>query len=70
MSSAPKFTCDKCGNTEYKSGQIRTTGSGISRFLNLQNQKFETFSCTECGYTELFRSDGGGVGNIFDVLSG
>ena len=67
--SSPKYSCNKCENTEYKSGQIRTTGSGISRFLNLQNQKFETVSCTECGYTELFRSDGSGVGNIFDILT-
>jgi hypothetical protein len=69
MSSSPKFSCGKCGNTEYKSGQIRTTGSGLSRFLNVQNQKFETFSCTECGYTELFRADGSGIGNFFDAFT-
>ena len=65
-----EFTCVKCNTTEFKSGEIRTTGSGISRFFNLQNQKFLTASCTNCGYTELFRVDGSGVGNLFDILSG
>lgn len=65
-----EFACAKCNTTEFKSGEIRTTGSGISRFFNLQNQKFLTASCTNCGYTELFREDGGGVGNLFDILSG
>ena len=64
-----QFECVKCSGTEYKTGEIRTTGSGISRFLNVQNQKFATVSCGDCGYTELYRMDGRGVGNIFDILT-
>ncbi len=68
--TSSKFSCVKCEKTDYKTGEIRTTGSGLSRFFNLQNQKFTAMSCTECGYTELYRTDGGGVGNILDLLSG
>ena len=65
-----QYSCIKCSGTSYKAGEIRTTGSGISRFLNLQNQKFATLSCTGCGYTELYRLDASGaIGNIFDILS-
>lgn len=65
-----KYSCTKCEGTGYKAGEIRTTGSGVSRFLNLQNQKFSTVSCTGCGYTELYRMDASGtVGNIFDILT-
>ena len=65
-----QYTCVKCENTEYATGQIRTTGSGLSRFLNLQNQEFTTVSCNNCGYTEVYRMDAGGkIGNIFDILS-
>ena len=65
-----QYSCIKCAGTGYKAGEIRTTGSGISRFLNLQNQKFATVSCTQCGYTELYRMDASGaIGNIFDILS-
>ncbi len=65
-----RYICDKCGGTSHKDGEIRTTGSGLSRFLNLQNQKFTTVSCTNCGFTEVYRMDASGmVGNIFDVLT-
>jgi len=64
-----QFKCVKCAGTEYKAREIRTTGSGISRFLNVQNQKFSTVSCSNCGYTELYRMDGRGMGNIFDILT-
>ena len=64
------YSCGKCKSVEYRTGALRTTGSGISRFLNLQNQKYSTISCGQCGYTELYRMDGGSVaGNILDVLS-
>ena len=66
-----QYSCSKCHATEYNTGEIRTTGSGVSRFFNLQNQKFTTISCAKCGYTDLFRSDGSGglAGNILDILS-
>ena len=65
-----KYSCAKCEGTRYEAGEIRTTGSGISRVLNLQNQKFATVSCSNCGYTELYRMNAGGTGgNIFDILT-
>ena len=63
------FACAKCRGTEYSSGEIRTTGSGISRFLNLQNQKFAVITCNGCGFAEMYRKDGSGVGNIFDIFT-
>ena len=63
------FECVKCSGTEYEAGGIRTTGSGISRFLSVLNQKFATVSCGGCGYKELYRMGGRGVGNIFDILT-
>lgn len=65
-----EYSCDKCGAKTYQSGELRTTGSGISRFLNLQNQKYATVACTECGFTELYRVDGSGmIGNAFDIFT-
>jgi predicted nucleic-acid-binding Zn-ribbon protein len=62
------YSCMKCKGTEYKAGELRTTGSGLSRFFNIQNQKYATVSCTACGYTELYRRDSSGVGNIIDFF--
>ncbi len=65
-----EYSCDKCGAKTYQSGELRTTGSGISRFLNLQNQKYATVACTECGFTELYRLDGSGlIGSAFDIFT-
>ena len=64
------FSCTKCGCTNCEKGEIRTTGSGISRFLNLQNQKFGFMACEACGYAEFYRMDGkGGLGTVFDILT-
>jgi hypothetical protein len=65
-----QYSCVKCETTKFETGEIRTTGSGFSRFLNLQNQKFSTVSCANCGFTEVYRTDAGGkIGNIFDILT-
>ena len=63
------YSCMKCKGTEYRAGELRTTGSGISRFLNIQRQRYATVSCTNCRYTELYRLDGSGIGNIIDVFT-
>ena len=63
------YSCTKCGGAEYRVGEIRTTGSGITRFLNIQNQKYNTIACTGCGYTELYRLGSGRLGNIFDFFT-
>ncbi|HIM81087.1 MAG TPA: GTP-binding protein [Dehalococcoidia bacterium] len=49
-----QFASIKCSVTEYKAGETRTTGSGLSRFLNLQNQRFATSSCANRSYTEMY----------------
>lgn len=63
------FECAKCHSHESETGQLRTTGSGLSRFFNIQNQKYTTVSCTKCGYTELYKLDGSGVGNLVDFFT-
>ena len=40
------YKCSKCGSLEAETGQIRTTGDGLSRYMNLQNQKFGFIACT------------------------
>ena len=64
-----QFTCARCGHGEYKTGELRTTGSGLSRFFNIQNQKYATVSCKECGFTDLYRLDGRGIGNVIDFFT-
>ena len=68
-SNKREYSCEKCNSTNFEEGKISTTGSGLSKFFNMQNNRFVTISCTKCGYTELFKGDKSGVlSNIFDVL--
>jgi|TARA_B110000438_G_scaffold110730_1_gene108616 uncharacterized protein len=70
MMTDQTYACTKCGGTECKTGSIRTTGAGLSRFLNLQNHKFGFVACAACGYTDLYTVDGSGkLGTVFDVLT-
>lgn len=63
------YECAKCRATEFETGEIRTTGSGLTRFLNVQNQKYSTVACKECGFTEIYKLDGRGIGNVFDLFT-
>ena len=51
------FECIKCENIEFVEGKINTTGSGLSKFFKIQLHTFQTISCSECGYTDLFRRE-------------
>ena len=70
MTQKITYICTKCKSHEFETGEIRTTGSGLSRFFNLQNQKFQTISCVKCGYTDIYRMKSGALGNIVDFLGG
>ena len=37
---------------------------------NVQNKKFITISCRQCGYTELYRAQTGTGMNVLDFLVG
>ena len=63
------FSCSKCHNTNYETEEIRTTGK-YSRFFDMQNKKFTAVSCTQCGYTEIFKGDSSRLGNFLDLLAG
>lgn len=64
------YTCVKCGGRKADTDQIRTTGSGFTRYFNIQNRRFTAVTCTHCGYTEFYRSGrSGGGANVLDFLT-
>ena len=54
---ASKFKCPKCGKREPVTDNMAVSGTGISRFLDVQNRKFITVTCSNCGYTELYNQE-------------
>ena len=64
------YTCPKCGNRKAELDQIRTTGSGFTRFFDIQNRRFTAVSCSQCGYTELYKGTrASGGSNVLDFLT-
>ncbi len=64
-----QYSCPKCGNRNYQADQIRTTGGALAKIFDVQNKKFTAVSCTQCGYTELYKGRTSTVGNVFDFFT-
>lgn len=65
-----QYCCDKCGHLHYEADQIQTTGGNFSKLFDIQNKKFVTISCKQCGYTELYKGQSSDGLNVLDFLIG
>lgn len=63
-----QYRCLKCGCTTYESDQFQATGGDFSKLFNVQNKRFCTISCVNCGYTELYRRETSAGMNVLDFL--
>ena len=63
-----QYVCPKCGCTRYESDQFQATGGGFAKVFEVQNKRFVTITCEDCGYTELYKSDTSLGMNILDLL--
>ena len=63
-----QYVCSKCGCKSYITDQMQATGGNFAKVFNVQNKKFITISCTDCGYTELYRAETNAGMNILDFL--
>ena len=70
-----RFKCAKCNNTGASVKSLAMTGTGLSKIIDFQHNRYTFASCTHCGYTEVYDLDklSGGkdtVGNILDLIFG
>lgn len=63
-----EYVCTKCGGKHYEADEIRTVGGPWAKFFNIQNKKFFVVSCTNCGYTELYKRTTSTIGNVIDFF--
>ena len=64
-----KYLCPKCGNKQFETGEMRATGSFMTKLFNIQSRKFTTVTCTKCSYTEFFAASSNQLGNILDFFT-
>lgn len=41
----------------------------FAKIFDVQNKRFTTVTCTNCYYTEMYRTDSSTLGNIFDFFT-
>ncbi|MDZ5253541.1 zinc ribbon domain-containing protein [Clostridium sp. LIBA-8841] len=64
-----KFICPKCQCEEFVSDQIQATGGTMAKLFDVQNKKFITISCKQCGFTEFYKAKTSTGMNILDFLT-
>lgn len=64
-----EFKCVKCGNTNCEIGQMRATGGFWTKIFNIQNLKFSSITCKNCGYTEFYKKTTGKAENVLDFFT-
>ena len=64
-----QYVCPKCGCTHYVTDQIQTTGGNFAKIFDVQNKRFVSVSCTNCGYTEFYRKQNSAGWDIFDFFT-
>ncbi|NOY49517.1 MAG: DNA-binding protein [Chlorobi bacterium] len=64
-----EYVCPKCGNRQYEVDQMRATGGAFAKIFDVQNKKFTMISCTQCGYTELYKRASSTFGNVIDFFT-
>jgi len=51
---AQKFICPRCDHQQGHVERLAMSGTGLSRFLEIQAHRYAFVSCINCGYTEVF----------------
>jgi len=62
------WQCPKCNCTEYTEDTVTMTGKSWSRFMNIQNRKFLSITCSKCQYTEFYKGVSKGWESVIDFL--
>ncbi len=62
--------CPKCGGQHAEVSEIATTGTGLSRLFDVQLNQFQVVSCTNCGYSELYKMKRSRGKDIVDFFFG
>ena len=68
--SNQSWCCPKCRCVQYETGQFAATGGLFSKLFDVQNKKFRTVSCSQCGFTEVYKARGSAAESVLDFFVG
>lgn len=64
------YVCSKCGCRHFETDEFRATGGMVAKMFDIQNKRFLTVSCADCGYTEIYKTQTSTGENVLDWLMG
>ena len=69
---AEKFVCGKCGLSGADVERLAMSGTGFSRFMDIQPYRCAFVSCRNCGFTDVYNlktlEGKDNLGTVLDVL--
>jgi predicted nucleic-acid-binding Zn-ribbon protein len=67
---ASRFICAKCHSSGASVKSLAMTGTGLSKIIDLQHNRYTFASCNNCGFTEVYDLDklSGGKDTVRDIL--
>jgi len=63
-----KDGCMKCGSRDADVKEIATSGTGFSKFFDVQHNHFKVVYCKNCGYSELYTETSSKGSNLLDLF--
>jgi len=51
---AARFVCPKCDQRGATVEHVALTGTGLSRWIDLQHRRYAGVTCSRCGFTEFY----------------
>ncbi|MDD4923747.1 MAG: zinc ribbon domain-containing protein [Dehalococcoidales bacterium] len=52
-----RFVCAKCRSTGAEVKSLAMSGTGLSKLLDIQHNRYVFASCNNCGFTEVYNLD-------------
>lgn len=66
------FVCEKCSHQKANIEKLAMSGTGLSRFLEIQLHRYVFISCLQCGHTEVFNlrvlEGSDNFGTLLDII--
>jgi predicted nucleic-acid-binding Zn-ribbon protein len=44
-----EYECEKCNGKNFEKGEIRTCSNNFMKIFNVQNNRYLSITCTDCG---------------------
>ena len=63
------WECPKCQYDRFETDQFQATGGTLAKLFDVQNKRFTTVTCSQCTFTEIYKTDTSDLANVFDFFT-